>query len=217
MYFILSLKITRERILANKLVRRAEKRLKEILLQVEEERRNADQFKDQVNALLFCFLLYLFTITFLTFSFCTAFAHKHVSIEKYRNSCHTLLCRKIKGLYLIKMHHTKHACTFIAGESTYPYEAVETPIRGIWGRGIKSELQPPPTAEGTGGCHRIRRVHEPGGDNTKKSIKVEWSVLSFLSWLKLKSSLRICYRCEKSMISSPKQPTNHLIRMLPDI
>ncbi|XP_018415092.1 PREDICTED: myosin-10-like isoform X3 [Nanorana parkeri] len=38
---------SRERILANKLVRRAEKRLKEVLLQVEEERRNADQFKEQ--------------------------------------------------------------------------------------------------------------------------------------------------------------------------
>lgn len=40
---------SKERILANKLVRRAEKRLKEILLQVEEERRNADQFKDQLE------------------------------------------------------------------------------------------------------------------------------------------------------------------------
>lgn len=40
---------TRERIVANKLVRRAEKRLKEVLVQVEEERRNADQFKEQVR------------------------------------------------------------------------------------------------------------------------------------------------------------------------
>ncbi|XP_063292215.1 myosin-10-like [Pelobates fuscus] len=40
---------SRERLLANKLVRRAEKRLKEVLLQVEEERRNADQFKDQLD------------------------------------------------------------------------------------------------------------------------------------------------------------------------
>ncbi|KAM9298984.1 myosin-10-like [Gastrophryne carolinensis] len=40
---------SKERILANKLVRRAEKRLKEVLLQVEEERRNADQFKDQLE------------------------------------------------------------------------------------------------------------------------------------------------------------------------
>ncbi|XP_029441148.1 LOW QUALITY PROTEIN: myosin-10-like [Rhinatrema bivittatum] len=39
----------RERVLSNKLVRRAEKRLKEVILQVEEERRNADQFKDQVE------------------------------------------------------------------------------------------------------------------------------------------------------------------------
>ncbi|XP_053308553.1 myosin-10-like isoform X2 [Spea bombifrons] len=38
-----------ERVLSNKLVRRAEKRLKEILLQVEEERRNADQFKEQLE------------------------------------------------------------------------------------------------------------------------------------------------------------------------
>ncbi|PIO37428.1 hypothetical protein AB205_0191800, partial [Aquarana catesbeiana] len=40
---------TRERIVANKLVRRAEKRLKEVLVQVEEERRNADQFKEQLE------------------------------------------------------------------------------------------------------------------------------------------------------------------------
>uniref|UniRef100_A0A8C8RUZ4 Myosin heavy chain 14 n=1 Tax=Pelusios castaneus TaxID=367368 RepID=A0A8C8RUZ4_9SAUR len=40
---------SRERILSGKLVRRAEKRLKEVVLQVEEERRTADQFKDQVE------------------------------------------------------------------------------------------------------------------------------------------------------------------------
>ncbi|KAE8593451.1 hypothetical protein XENTR_v10019141 [Xenopus tropicalis] len=40
---------SKERIIANKLVRRAEKRLKEVLLQVEEERRNADQFKEQLE------------------------------------------------------------------------------------------------------------------------------------------------------------------------
>ncbi|XP_073458729.1 myosin-10-like isoform X6 [Aquarana catesbeiana] len=40
---------SKERIVANKLVRRAEKRLKEVLVQVEEERRNADQFKEQLE------------------------------------------------------------------------------------------------------------------------------------------------------------------------
>ncbi|KAM4651712.1 myosin-10-like isoform 1-T2 [Discoglossus pictus] len=40
---------SKERILSNKLVRRAEKRLKEVILQVEEERRNADQFKEQLE------------------------------------------------------------------------------------------------------------------------------------------------------------------------
>ncbi|XP_040181516.1 myosin-10-like isoform X2 [Rana temporaria] len=40
---------SKERIMANKLVRRAEKRLKEVLVQVEEERRNADQFKEQLE------------------------------------------------------------------------------------------------------------------------------------------------------------------------
>ncbi|XP_073512669.1 myosin-10-like isoform X9 [Phyllobates terribilis] len=40
---------SKERIIANKLVRRAEKRLKEVIIQVEEERRNADQFKDQLE------------------------------------------------------------------------------------------------------------------------------------------------------------------------
>ncbi|XP_055991907.1 myosin-14 isoform X2 [Sorex fumeus] len=40
---------TRERILSGKLVRRAEKRLKEVVLQVEEERRAADQLRDQLE------------------------------------------------------------------------------------------------------------------------------------------------------------------------
>ncbi|XP_073422637.1 myosin-10-like isoform X4 [Dendrobates tinctorius] len=40
---------SKERVMANKLVRRAEKRLKEVIIQVEEERRNADQFKDQLE------------------------------------------------------------------------------------------------------------------------------------------------------------------------
>lgn len=41
--------LSRERILSGKLVRRAEKRLKEVVLQVEEERRVADQLRDQVS------------------------------------------------------------------------------------------------------------------------------------------------------------------------
>lgn len=41
--------LSRERILSGKLVRRAEKRLKEVVLQVEEERRAADQLRDQVS------------------------------------------------------------------------------------------------------------------------------------------------------------------------
>ncbi|XP_060235826.1 myosin-14 isoform X5 [Meriones unguiculatus] len=40
---------TRERILSGKLVRRAEKRLKEVVLQVDEERRVADQLRDQLE------------------------------------------------------------------------------------------------------------------------------------------------------------------------
>ncbi|XP_053463151.1 myosin-14 isoform X1 [Nycticebus coucang] len=40
---------SRERILSGKLVRRAEKRLKEVVLQVEEERRVADQLRDQME------------------------------------------------------------------------------------------------------------------------------------------------------------------------
>uniref|UniRef100_A0A2K6EVJ4 Myosin heavy chain 14 n=1 Tax=Propithecus coquereli TaxID=379532 RepID=A0A2K6EVJ4_PROCO len=40
---------SRERILSGKLVRRAEKRLKEVVLQVEEERRVADQLRDQLE------------------------------------------------------------------------------------------------------------------------------------------------------------------------
>lgn len=40
--------LCRERQAASKQVRRAEKKLKDILLQVDDERRNAEQFKDQV-------------------------------------------------------------------------------------------------------------------------------------------------------------------------
>ncbi|XP_063157320.1 myosin-10-like isoform X3 [Candoia aspera] len=40
---------SRERMLSGKLVRRAEKKLKEVILQVDEERRNADQYKNQVE------------------------------------------------------------------------------------------------------------------------------------------------------------------------
>lgn len=40
----------RERQAACKQVRRAEKKLKDVLLQVDDERRNAEQFKDQVRA-----------------------------------------------------------------------------------------------------------------------------------------------------------------------
>ncbi|XP_060705255.1 myosin-9-like isoform X1 [Hemiscyllium ocellatum] len=40
---------TREKQAASKLVRRSEKRLKEVMLQMEDERRNSDQYKDQVE------------------------------------------------------------------------------------------------------------------------------------------------------------------------
>lgn len=39
----------RERAAANKLVRRTEKKLKEVFMQVEDERRHADQYKEQVG------------------------------------------------------------------------------------------------------------------------------------------------------------------------
>lgn len=42
----------RERAAANKTLRRSEKKLKEVLLQVEDERRHADQYKEQVGQLL---------------------------------------------------------------------------------------------------------------------------------------------------------------------
>lgn len=41
----------RERQVATKLVRRTEKKLKEVILQVDDERRNAEQHKDQVQTL----------------------------------------------------------------------------------------------------------------------------------------------------------------------
>ncbi|XP_061767733.1 myosin-10 isoform X1 [Nerophis ophidion] len=40
---------TKERAAANKIVRRTEKKLKEVMLQVEDERRHADQYKEQVD------------------------------------------------------------------------------------------------------------------------------------------------------------------------
>lgn len=43
--------VSRERAAANKLVRRTEKKLKEVFMQVEDERRHADQYKEQVGGL----------------------------------------------------------------------------------------------------------------------------------------------------------------------
>lgn len=43
---------SRERAAANKIVRRTEKKLKEVCMQVEDERRHADQFKEQVCLML---------------------------------------------------------------------------------------------------------------------------------------------------------------------
>ena len=40
--------VCRERQQASKLVRRTEKKLKEVILQVDDERRNTEQYKDQV-------------------------------------------------------------------------------------------------------------------------------------------------------------------------
>lgn len=50
----------RERAAANKMVRRTEKKLKEVCMQVEDERRHADQFKEQVQ--LFSHIYHLSTI-----------------------------------------------------------------------------------------------------------------------------------------------------------
>lgn len=38
----------RERALSNKLVRKTEKKLKEVMLQADDERRHADQYREQV-------------------------------------------------------------------------------------------------------------------------------------------------------------------------
>lgn len=40
----------RERAMANKLVRKTEKKLKEVVMQVEDERRHADQYREQVRS-----------------------------------------------------------------------------------------------------------------------------------------------------------------------
>lgn len=41
--------ISREKAAANKTVRRTEKKLKEVMMQVDDERRHADQYKEQVS------------------------------------------------------------------------------------------------------------------------------------------------------------------------
>lgn len=46
---IMAFDYSRERAAANKLVRRTEKKLKEVFMQVEDERRHADQYKEQVG------------------------------------------------------------------------------------------------------------------------------------------------------------------------
>lgn len=46
---IMAFDYSRERAAANKLVRRTEKKLKEVFMQVEDERRHADQYKEQVD------------------------------------------------------------------------------------------------------------------------------------------------------------------------
>lgn len=48
-YCNISLVYCRERQQASRLTRRTEKKLKEVLVQIEDERRNMDQYKDQVN------------------------------------------------------------------------------------------------------------------------------------------------------------------------
>lgn len=50
---------SRERAAANKIVRRTEKKLKEVMMQVEDERRHADQYKEQVRDVDFLFLFSL--------------------------------------------------------------------------------------------------------------------------------------------------------------
>lgn len=41
--------VSRERAIANKLVRKTEKKLKEVMMQAEDERRHADQYREQVR------------------------------------------------------------------------------------------------------------------------------------------------------------------------
>lgn len=45
---VFSVPFFRERAIANKLVRKTEKKLKEVVMQVEDERRHADQYREQV-------------------------------------------------------------------------------------------------------------------------------------------------------------------------
>lgn len=47
--------------MANKLVRKTEKKLKEVVMQVEDERRHADQYREQVRFFTHCTRVCVFT------------------------------------------------------------------------------------------------------------------------------------------------------------
>lgn len=56
--------------MANKLVRKTEKKLKEVVLQVEDERRHADQYREQVyshNSLRFYMIYKLIRVSYLSY------------------------------------------------------------------------------------------------------------------------------------------------------
>lgn len=59
----------RERQVATKLVRRTEKKLKEVILQVDDERRNAEQHKDQVHFFIFIFYALYWVILLLLYPY----------------------------------------------------------------------------------------------------------------------------------------------------
>lgn len=62
-----------------------------------------------------------------------------------------------------------------AGESEPAGEAAEAAAGGGGGGGIPGSGRPPQAAAGAGGCHRVRRVHEPRGDHAEEPPPVWWA------------------------------------------
>ncbi len=142
--------VFRERQQASKLVRRSEKRLKEVILQVDDERRNTEQFKDQVM---------------LATQPCPPYRPRSKVSE-------------VNG------------CLWLAAvwEAEQPHEAAEAAAGGDRGGGAESKRQPQEAPARARGRHRVRRLHEPRGQQPEEQAQVRQS-----SWSSAEITLFIIY------------------------